>query len=77
MFETYTRTEVGVMTMKNGKAWDGMSYDWIDPVDCRVHDPRYYANPILMPCFSMEMDGAVNVMVERVVSVEVKSIGDF
>ena len=76
MFETYTRTEVGVMTMKNGKAWDKYNSVWRDPVDCCPLDPRYYADPLLIYPPD-EMKGAVNVIVEKVITVEVKSIGDF
>ena len=42
------KTEVGVMIMKDGKAWgiiyeDGRStsYGWMDPEAAPIHDPKY------------------------------------
>ena len=42
------RIEVGVMVMKNGKAWgieyeDGhsTSYGWIDPTKAPIHNPKH------------------------------------
>ena len=42
------RTEIGVMVMKNGKAWgitynDGRStsYGWMDPESAPMHDPKH------------------------------------
>lgn len=47
-----TKTETGVMVMRDGHAWgveyeDGHStaYGWIDPVDAPIHDPRFCTQP--------------------------------
>ena len=77
------KTEIGVMVMKNGKAWgcvydDGhsTSYGWMNPVDAPIYEPEYCTKPTDVTYrnspYLAELATAELVMVERTITVKIK-----
>lgn len=82
---SYTETEVGVMVMKNGKAWgllydDGRStsYGWVDPTCAEISDPRFCTKPTDVTYsgspYEIELSDAEVLKVEREVTVTVINV---
>lgn len=76
------KTERGVMLMKDGKAWGGISYGWndyhegwMDPCDVehvKIYDPTYCKRRChVARCYTPELEGSKLVHVERTTEVKI------